>query len=129
MVVNFSVTKGLAYIYNGAKRAVKALPKKLGLQEDIFTLQAKKGAAAVKKGVSTAKKEVTKMSDDIGKIQKGAEEHIPNYVVSPQEAAGIRAIKIKYYPEDIAKMATMTEDEALEYTKVLKKARRYTLEG
>ena len=55
------------------------------------------------------------MSDDINKASKNSEQHVPNYVVSAQEASGIRCVEIEFYPEDVEKMKTMTELEQAYY--------------
>ena len=55
------------------------------------------------------------------------EEHVPNFVVSPQEAAGVIARRLKLYPEDEAKMRTMIREEALEYHSMIAQKRRYTI--
>ena len=53
------------------------------------------------------------------------EPHIPNFMITPGEASGIRCRKIRFFPEDIEKMKGMTEDEMLKYKLMLKKNHKY----
>ena len=53
------------------------------------------------------------------------EPHIPNFMITPAEASGIRCRKIKFFPEDIEKMNGMTEAEMLKYKAMLKKNHKY----
>ena len=55
-------------------------------------------------------------------------EHEPNYVVSKQEACGMRLVPIMYYPEDVEKLRKLevvSGREYTEYVKALRQAGRY----
>ena len=136
-VIKFSLTKGITSIYNGIKRVIKAVPRKLGLTQDVFTASAattpkgmktaREGVSPIKQGISKIKREASIMSDDISKVPKSNEQSVPNYVISKQEASGITCVKIKFYPEDIEKMKNMTKEEIFKYETSLIKEGRYYL--
>ena len=65
------------------------------------------------------------MSDDICNASESSEQHVPNYVVSTQEASGVRCRKLKFYPEDVEKMKTMTTLEQAYYKLKLQGEGRY----
>ena len=140
-VIKFSLTKGITSIYNGTKRVIKAVPRKLGLTQDVFTaskgtvkgstITANKSAPTIEKDVETVKKEVTKMSEDIGEKISNESEHIPNFVIGKEEASGLTARTIKFSPEDTQKLKKLEKislDEYKKYRTYLIMTNKYSFE-
>lgn len=59
-------------------------------------------------------------------------EHVPNFVISKQEASGVIAERLRFYPEDAEKLKELRElscDEFIKYRSALIEARRYIFEN
>ena len=54
------------------------------------------------------------------------QEHVPNFVITPQEAASMRCGGLYFYPKDIKKMETMSPREMMKYRLRCLRAGRYS---
>lgn len=62
------------------------------------------------------------------KIQKKLEQKPDEFIPGFADTEGMIAKRVKFYPEDIAKMEKMSVDERIKYKGELKKQRRYIVE-
>lgn len=55
-------------------------------------------------------------------------EHTPEFVLKDGDTAGITVRKVKFFPEDVEKMAQMSIDERIEYKSMLLEEGKHTYE-